>query len=98
MDRPTVFISSTCEDLVLYREAAKESVIEAGCHPDMMEYFAASGNNPPVPNCIAKVNAADVLLVIIAHRYGWIPSQDNHERKSITWIECEAAHKKKEIL
>ena len=38
-----------------------------------MEYFAASGDKPPLPACLAKVAETDVLVVLVAHRYGWVP-------------------------
>jgi formylglycine-generating enzyme required for sulfatase activity len=58
----------------------------------MMEYFVASGKRPPYQACMEKVAAADVLVVIVAHRYGWIPpDQPGGGHKSITWLECEEA-------
>jgi hypothetical protein len=58
----------------------------------MMEYFVAGGGKPPLPACLDKVSEADVVVVIVAHRYGWIPSdQPSGEHKSITRLECERA-------
>jgi len=89
---PTVFISATSEDLKPYREAAKEAAISAKFHPAMMEYFPASGKHPPYRACMEKVAGADVLVAIVAHRYGWIPpDQPGAGSKSITWLECEEA-------
>ena len=98
---PRLFISSTREDLQSYREAAKEVAIRAGFFPEMMEYFETGRSNPPLKDCIERVrNEADALLVIVAHRYGWVPSDDWKDGwplgqdlidRSITWIECEAA-------
>ena len=96
---PIVFVSSTSEDLKDYRQAVHEAIIKAGCHPEMMEYFAAGGN-PPLQTCLEKVAPCDVLVVIAAHRYGWIPdAQPGDHAKSITWLECEQAKNNgKEIL
>lgn len=93
---PLVFISSTKEDLNRYRSAAKEAAIQAGFLPVMMDYFAAQSEEPPYPACMAKVDPCDVLVVIVAHRYGWVP-QDQPEPggKSITWLECRHANEKK---
>jgi hypothetical protein len=95
---PVVFISSTSEDLKDYREKARDAALLAGFMPRMMEYFAASGSNPPLRACLEKVSGspieppADVLVLIVAHRYGWVPKdQSGSERKSITWLECEQA-------
>ena len=97
---PIVFISSTAEDLKPYRAAARDAAVGADFLPRMMEYFVASGSKPPLEECLAKVSEADVLVVIVAHRYGWIPSQQpGNGSKSITWLECEQAIRdNKEVL
>lgn len=83
-----VFISSTKEDLELYRNAAKEAAIRAGMLPVMMDYFLPGGGRPLVEECMAKVDGCDVLVVIVAHRYGWVPGPGE---ESITWLECKRA-------
>ncbi|MGH9454612.1 MAG: DUF4062 domain-containing protein, partial [Terriglobia bacterium] len=106
MDRknniPVVFISSTVEDLEPYRAAARDAALSAGFHPDMFEHWPASGQRRPAAECLSRVSKADVLVVIVAHRYGWMPGspdQPPNQRKSITWLECERAHDKgKEVL
>jgi formylglycine-generating enzyme required for sulfatase activity len=98
--KPVVFISSTCEDLKKtgHREAARDAAIGAGFYPEMQEYWAAK-DNPPLDECLARVEHADVLVVVVAHRFGWVPKdqreKDPARRKSITWLECEKA---KEVL
>ncbi len=100
MDTPVVFISSTCEDLKKtgHRDAARDAAIGAGFHPEMQEYWAAK-DNPPLKECLAEVAKADVLVVIVAYRFGWVPdgqrAEDPRERQSITWLECEKAGKDK---
>ncbi len=87
----TAFISSTNEDLRDYRVAAREAAIVAGLAVDMQEYFDAK-DHPPLMECLERVNSADVVVAVIAHRYGWVPEdQPDGDRKSITWLECEAA-------
>ncbi|HEV3202262.1 MAG TPA: SUMF1/EgtB/PvdO family nonheme iron enzyme, partial [Bryobacteraceae bacterium] len=94
---PIVFVSSTSEDLKPYRQAARDSAVSARFLPEMMEYFLASGQHPPLAACLAKVAEADVLVVIVAYRYGWVP--DVADPKSITWLEClEAQRLGKEVL
>ncbi len=94
---PTVFISSTSEDLKLYRQAARDAAQSAKFLADMMEYFLPDGRHPPLEACKAKVAEAEVLVVIVAHRYGWVP--DASDPKSITWLECmEARRQGKEVL
>ena len=67
---PIVFISSTSEDLKEHRAAARDAANSAGFLPVMMEYFVASGEKPPLDACLAKVDETDVLVAIVAHRYG----------------------------
>jgi len=95
---PVVFISSTSEDLRPYREAAREAAIAAGLLPVMMEYFPATGR-PSLPECLCKISKADVVVVIVAHRYGWVPpNQPPGEHKSITWLECEQAEQDHKLV
>jgi len=96
MGKPVVFISSTCEDLKRtgHREAARDAALGAGLYPDMQEYWSAQ-DNPPLKECLARVAKADVLVVIVAYRFGWVPDdqpeKDPKKRKSITWLECKTA-------
>jgi len=79
-DHPDVFISSTIEDLQPFREAAEKAAIRAGFHPVMMEYFLPGGGRVPYKRCMDEVDPCDVLVVIVAPRYGWIP-EDQPGRK-----------------
>jgi formylglycine-generating enzyme required for sulfatase activity len=97
---PVVFISSTSDDLKEHREQAAKAAAASGFSPRMMEYFPASGQLS-LPACLEKVSEAEVVVVLVAHRYGWVPDDPaNPEKKSITWLECEHAWKvtKKEVL
>ena len=88
----SVFISSTVEDLIPYRERVRDAILMMGAHPSMMEYFTASGEHPPLEGCLEAVRASDVVIVVVAHRYGWVPTIDaNRLRHSITWLECQEA-------
>ena len=63
----------------------------------------ARKGNPPLKECLARVEQAEVLVVMVAHRFGWIPGdqvvEDPNERKSITWLECEhAVRRGREVL
>jgi len=89
---PIVFVSSTVEDLKPHREAARDAAVGADFRLRMLEYFVAGGDRPPLAACLAKVGEADVLCVLVAHRYGWVPpDQPAVGYKSITWLECERA-------
>jgi hypothetical protein len=87
-----VFIASTCEDLLAHREAVQRVVLKAGLMPVMSEIWPASGRRPPLEKCLEEVAKCDVVIVIVAHRYGWVPpEQAGGEHKSITRLECERA-------
>jgi hypothetical protein len=91
---PKVFISSTIDDLKEYRTAAAEAIASEDAVPVKSEYWTASGARPPVDECIKRIQHCDVLVVIVAYRYGWEPSDNtcvNADALSITWIECQAA-------
>jgi len=96
---PKVFISSTTEDLKPCREAARDAALQAGFEPVMMEYFNAQGKAAPCKACMEKVAGCDLVVVIVAHRYGWIPPDQPGPKtarsKSITRLECEKARKLK---
>lgn len=85
-----VFISSTSEDLHEYREAAEQAVKRAWHDAELFEHWPASANKP-LDQCLARVEQADLVIVIVAHRYGWVP---DGEEKSITRLECERAWEK----
>src|SRR5215475_14785461 len=80
---PTVFISSTRADLGSYRAAAQDAARKAGFEPIVIEGFEAEAR-PPVKVDLDRVATADVLVVIVAHRYGWIPNPDD-SRASRGW-------------
>ena len=101
MPVPVAFVSSTFSDLKGFRLAARDAVDRSRLAPRMMEAFSA-GNEPPLDDCLKQVANADVVLVLVAHRFGWVPPEQegpDNNKKSITWLECEHALKlDKEVL
>ena len=96
-----MFISSTSDDLKEHREQAAKAALASGFSPRMMEYFPASGHAPSLPACLEMVAEAEAVVVIVAHRYGWVPDDPaNPDAKSITWLECDHARHvtQKEVL
>ena len=85
--RYKVFISSTFRDNRERREQVLSAILRAEMTPIGMERFEA-GQEPPLEFSLQKVREADLVLVIVAHRYGTIP--EGHE-KSIVEQEYEAA-------
>ena len=92
--RPTVFVSSTIEDLKLYRAAARDAALSADFFPVLSEYLPAQ-DTPPLKECLARVTDSDLVVAIVAHKYGFEPTdqtaQKAKDKKSITWLECECA-------
>src|SRR5690242_13483656 len=95
----SVFISSTAEDLKEHRLAARDAVLAVGLSPVMMEYFAA-GSGPPLSECLTRVSPCDLVIVLVAQRYGWVPpDQPDSAARSITWLECDhAAQRGRDVL
>jgi len=89
---PVVFISSTSDDLKDHREQAAKAALASGFSLRMMEYFPASGHATSLRACLEMVAEAEVVVVLVAYRYGWVPDDpSNPDAKSITWLECDHA-------
>jgi tetratricopeptide (TPR) repeat protein len=85
-----IMISSTVVDLPKYREAAMAACLERDIHPKMMEHMTAL-NAAAIKASLDLVDQADVYLGIFAHRYGYIPKEDNPQKISITEMEYNRA-------
>ncbi len=88
-----VLISSTSEDLAAYRAAVEAVVLDLGWQPDAMEHFGTEGSLGIVDACTRRVEAADVVLAIIAWRRGGVPSPERggDGKSSYTKWEIDAA-------
>ncbi|HEV7667940.1 MAG TPA: DUF4062 domain-containing protein [Thermoanaerobaculia bacterium] len=82
-----VFLSSTAQDLVAYRQKADDTILRLSHKPVAMERFGPLPG-APVVECEKKARECDVLVCIVAHRYGFVPEKG---RGSITRREVEAA-------
>lgn len=74
-DTKKVFLSSTFDDLISYRQAAMETIRRFGWLSIAMEDFL-SRDERPKDLCLELVKKCDVYLGIFAHRYGHIPRGD----------------------
>lgn len=81
-----VYLSSTYRDLQAHRAAVDLILRKMGHDVIGMEQYAAEGNRP-VERCKRDVAQSDVYALILEWRYGYIPPDNNPERKSITEIE-----------
>lgn len=95
-----VFLSSTSRDLEEHRTAVVGVLMRSEKFPEAMEWFGALPGEP-VDVCLEKVRRADVFVLIVAHRYGWVPDQNDGGEgiRSITWLEtAEALRCSKPVL
>jgi hypothetical protein len=87
-----VFISYTAEDLRKYAIKVREVVTEyAWAVSDHVDW--APNGVRSVAMCKQEVQGCDILVVLVAHRYGWIPpvEQGGDGKTSITQMEYQWA-------
>src|SRR5271154_396453 len=94
-----VFLSSTTADLDDYRRKAIEAIQGLQNFPVAMETFMAKPGTP-TEECQRLAGQADAVIVLVAHRYGFTPTeaQGGDGERSITWLEVEAAKANKNVL
>ena len=85
-----VFMSSTYLDNKDRRKRVEDAIQRAGMIHVGMERFTADAR-PTLETCLEYAREADVLVGIIAWRYGWIP---DGRRFSITELEYDAANER----
>lgn len=72
----TVFLCSTYSDLVAERTAVLDGIRKLKLQHDSMEFFGAR-DSQPLETCLEEVRRSDLLVVILAHRYGsLVPGKD----------------------
>jgi hypothetical protein len=85
-----VYISSTMNDLREHR-AAVTNVLEKLNHDVLgMEIYQAEGGRP-AEVCRRDASEADVVVLLLGWRYGFVPKEDNPDEISVTEMEYEAA-------
>lgn len=89
-----VFVSSTYEDLKNHREMIRKVSGKMGWHPLMMEDFGTE-TGATVPECLSKVRQADLVVLVVAFKRGWVPRPDQGGRdgKSVTALELDEARR-----
>lgn len=87
-----IFLSSTALDLTAHREKAREAILRLGNLPVAMETFSAQPG-VPASECQRMAAEADAVVVLVAHRYGFVPPEElgGDGTRSITWLEVAAA-------
>ena len=81
-----VYVSSTYKDLIDHREAVCR-ILRRNAHQvtNMEDYVAV--DERPLTVCLTDVARCDLYVGIFAWRYGYIPTEDNPDQKSITELE-----------
>ena len=89
-----IFISSTAVDLMDYREKVRDAILGLKNLPIAMETFSAKAG-VPASECMKEAAAADAVVCVVAHRYGYVPpvALGGDGEHSITWLEVSAAKK-----
>lgn len=86
-----IYISSTYQDLADHRSAVDRTLRRMGHDVIGMEQYVAEGNRP-LDRCLADVRLADLYVVIVGWRYGYVPlEQPTPGALSITELEYNAA-------
>lgn len=83
-------ISSTSLDLPEHRKEVLDACSRMGVTPLMMEHLPALDADA-IEASIDLVNQADIYIGIFAHRYGYIPTENNPDEISITEMEYNRA-------
>lgn len=86
-----IFVSSTYEDMIPYREAVSEALTSIEHLPIGMEHFVSTPDRP-LDVCLTDVRRCQLYIVLVGMRYGSI---DEDSGKSFTELEYEEAVKNK---
>src|SRR5439155_22770507 len=78
-----VMISSTARDLPEHRKEVMDACLRQGMFPIMMEHLPTS-DDEAIPASLKMVDEADIYLLILAHRYGYVPTANNPTHISVT--------------
>jgi tetratricopeptide (TPR) repeat protein len=83
-------ISSTARDLPEHRKEIMDACLRQGMFPLMMEHLPAS-DTEAISVSLKLVDDADTYVGVFAHRYGYVPKENNPRQISITEMEYERA-------
>ena len=88
-----IYVSSTYKDLVEYRTAVYKALRKMGHNVICMEDYVAKDQRT-LPRCKEDVAASDIYIGIFAWRYGYVPTEENPQNRSITGLEYREAGKR----
>jgi hypothetical protein len=90
MNKKRVYLSSPQKDLLAHRETVKSALECAQYDVECMEKYPAFAQRP-IEKCLEDVANCDYYVLILAWRYGHVPSKDNPRGLSFTHLEYEQA-------
>lgn len=89
-----VIISSTTRDLPEHRKEVMDACLRQGKFPMMMEHLPAS-DDEAISASLKLVDDAEIYVGVFAHRYGYVPKDNNPRQISITEMEYDRAVERK---
>ena len=98
-ERPLrVFISYTGQDLKRHAEVVADVIQRLNSDTDRSwiaidhKFWSPTGR-PSVKECMEQVSRCQILIVLVAFRYGWVPTveEGGDGASSITWLEVKRA-------
>jgi len=89
-ERKTIIVSSTARDLPDHRKEVMDACLRQGMFPDMMEQLPASDADA-IRVSLEMVDRADIYIGVFAHRYGYVPKENNPKQISVTEMEYNRA-------
>ncbi len=105
-DTPKVFVSYTARDLLAHAEQALIAIRKKGWLPVHFRDWSETGGHK-VETCLQHVGRCQVVIVLVAHRYGWVPDKEDGiegERvradgwRSMVWLEVTEALRTKKLV
>ncbi len=70
-----IYVSSTFQDLALYRSACIRVLRQLGHEVVSMEDYVAE-SSIPVDKVVSDVKSCDLYIILVAWRYGYVPAAD----------------------
>jgi tetratricopeptide (TPR) repeat protein len=89
-----VMISSTARDLPAHRKEVMDACLRQGMFPTMMEHLPAN-DAEAISASLKMVDEAEIYLGVFAHRYGYVPQENNSQQISVTEMEYNRAVERK---
>lgn len=86
-----IYLSSTYSDLKKCRDEVCRALRRLRHQVIAMEDYVATGQHPPLEECLSDVAECDFYVGIFAWRYGYIPNDGNPQHRSITELEYRKA-------